>query len=82
MATYLTTHLASKLVVNGVARLGGYDAPFKWPADESHVADDVKHLVACRFVFPHQWFGIEEAELGCIFVLNAYFIGKAVKAFL
>ena len=54
MFAYLFAHEAGKLVVDRVAGTCGDDAAFDRFADESHVTDDVKQLMARALVVPLQ----------------------------
>ena len=79
---YVATHLACKLVVDGVAGPRGYYASFDGLSYQGHVAYNVKQLVACAFVFPHQGLVLYVAKLGGVAVLYMEHVGQFVKLLL
>ena len=54
MFTYLFAHLTSELVIDGVTRTRSDDASLDGFANQRHVTDDVKQLMACTLILPYQ----------------------------
>ena len=79
MLANLLAHETGELVVDGMARTGGYDAALDGLADEGHVAHDVEQLMACALVLPHQRAVLYVAGLRGVHVGNVEQVGQLVE---
>ena len=74
----LLTHQAGKLIVYSVSRTCCNDATLDWFTNESHITDDIKELMACALVVPHQRLVLDVTDMGCIDVRNMKKVGELV----
>ena len=82
MLANLFAQQTGKLIVDGVAWTGSYDATLNGTADKRHVTDDVEQFVPCTFVLPHQRLVLDVAQVGGIAVLHVQHVGQHVEALL
>ena len=76
------THLAGKLIVDGMSRTRGDDTALDGLADQSQVADYVQQFVAGAFVGPYQRFVVDVTQLFGIHVRHAHYVGELVVSIL
>lgn len=80
--TDFLTHLAGKLVVDGMPRTCGNDTSLDRLANQSQVADNVQQFVAGAFVGPYQRFVVDVTQLFGVHVRHAHYVGKLVVGIL
>ena len=65
-----------------MSRTGGHNPSLDGTTDKGHVADDVEQLVAGALVVPYQRLVLDIAQVGCIHVWNAQYVGQLVEVLL